>query len=448
MVLSEEIEHVQFGDKRIDTRCRMMLADMFDDPDRSFPQIADNWGVLKACYRFMNNPKVSREKLLSSHVQQTVKRCNTSHSVLVVQDTTTLSYNHHPKTEGLGHIGTSGTGLGYGMLVHNTCAVAADSHEPLGMLCQEVAIRNKVYPKEESYKDRLGRQRESSKWMNSVKKTKELFPNHQHIIHVADREADIYFLMRDILNVNHNFVIRQTRDRKTDAGLMATSIANTKNVGIMQVVLARNGSRKARIADVSLRSGPAVIYPTTAINQVGEPLSVNIVVAKETDPPAGTAPLGWVLLTNEPVGTQSECIQVVTHYQGRWAIEEFHKALKTGCRIEDRQLTTREGLENILGMSSIIAMLLLHLKYQARVNENLEAVTVTPIQRKILTKKYPKLLEPVSNQQALRHIAMLGGFLGRKHDGNPGWITLMTGYEKLLTLEQGYILAMIDMGKG
>ena len=144
---------------------------------------------------------------------------------------------------------------------------------------------------------------------------------------------------------------------------MATSIANTKEMGTMKVAIARNGARKARIAEIFLRAGLVEIHPPQAINQIGEPLFVNIVVAKETNPPDGAAPLGWVLLSTESVDTLPECVQVVDHYQGRWTI------------------------------------------------------------------------------------AMLGGFLGRKHDGNPGWITLMTGYEKLLTLEQGYILAMIDVGK-
>lgn len=449
MDLSKEIEHVNFGDTRIDSRCKHLFKRMYNDPDRSFPKIADSWGALKASYRFMNNPKVSREKLLSAHIQQTVIRCNAQRTILVVQDTTTLSYNHHPKTDGLGHVGTPRSGLGYGMLVHNTCAIAADSHEPLGMLHQEVMVRNKLYPKEENYCDRLKRNRESDKWLNGVKKTKELLPNHPHLLHIADREADIYFFMRNILNANQGFVIRQMRDRKTDAGLMSTSIASSKKVGDMQVIIARNGSRKARTAEVSLYSGAVVIYPPKAINQTEKPLSINLVVAKEDNPPIGTTPLGWILLTTESVDSQLACIQVVEHYQGRWTIEEFHKALKTGCGIEERQLTTREGLENILGMSSIIAILLLHLKYQAKVNETDEAVILSPIQKNILLNKFPKLTSKISNQQALRHIAMLGGFIGRKHDGNPGWITLMAGYEKMLTMEQGYILAlaMIDVGK-
>ena len=447
MILSEEIEQVDFGDTRIDNRCKDMLKRMHADPDKSFPRLADNWGILKAFYRFMNNPKVTREKLLSSHICETVKRCATHETVLVIQDTTTLSYPHHPKAKGLGYVGTREKGLGYGMLVHNTCAIACGTHEPLGMLHQEVIVRQKLHPQEETYKDRLGRNRESDKWLNGVQKTKELLSGHPHIIHVADREADIYFLMRDILRLEQGFVIRQAKNRNADDGRLSTTIDNAKETGTMSVFLQKNGTRKARTAKVSLRANTVIIHPPNIVNRIGDSFSVNLVVVQEMHPPKNIPPLYWVLLTTEPVDTYNACVQVVEHYQGRWTIEEFHKALKTGCGIEERQLTTRQGLENVLGLSTIIAVLLLHVRFMARVNEKQEEGTLTTTQRIILSQKFHALTEHMSNQQAFFHIARLGGFLARKHDGNPGWITLLRGYQKLLLLEQGYLLALALVGK-
>jgi hypothetical protein len=446
--LDLESDQVSFGDVRIDNRCKHLLRSMYACPDKSFPKMTDSWGALKACYRFLNNEKVTRDKILAAHLQQTVHRSINRKAILAVQDTTTLSYPTHRSTVGLGHVGTRDSGLGYGMLVHSTFAIDIDSHEPLGILHQEVMVRDSVHPKEETYKERLTRPRESDKWINGVKMVKELLPLHSRIIHVADREADIYFLMKEIVDADHFFVIRQTRDRKTDDGTMTASLTMAQEKGSMSIDVPRNGTRKARRAIVSLRSCSVVVHPPRVINRVGTALKVNVVVVTESMPPPGGAPLSWVLLTNEPVDSLEECIRIVQHYQARWGIEEFHKALKTGCSIEQRQVNTRGRLENVLGLSTIIAMVLLHLKYEARINEQAPTETITPTQLTILRKKFPHLSENASNKQVLHHIARLGGFLGRKSDGNPGWIVLMRGYYDLLLIEQGYLMALLLVGKG
>ena len=448
MELPNEIHRVSFGDVRINKRCKEMLRRVSAEPAKSFPAIADNRGVLKAYYRFLNNPRVNREKILSSHVQETVRRCRAHQSVLVIQDTTTLSFQEHPRMSGLGFIGTPPQSAGYGMLSHNVCAVTAERHEILGLIHQEVMVRTTVHGDRNDQPKRQLRQRESAKWHHGVKAVQLLLPDHPKIIHVADREADMFFFMRNIIDAGQGFVIRQTRDRETDDGRLETSIANARLLGTMQVDIERNGSRKARTAAVSLRIAPVTIHPPAIVNRVGEPLAVNLVVVKEEHPPQGTAGLYWVLLTSEPVETLVQCVYVVQHYQARWIIEEFHKALKTGCSIEQRQLTTRHGLENVLGMFSIIAIILLDMRYQARLHEHQKSVSLTPIQQNILRQKYQNLPELITNHQALRLVAMLGGFLGRTSDGNPGWLTILRGYEKLLTLEQGFLLALQLVGKG
>lgn len=448
MDITLESEMVSFGDVRIDKRCRRLLRCMYAHPDKSFPKMTDNWGALKACYRFLNNEKVTREKILAAHIQQTVNRSMAREAILAVQDTTTISYPTHRSTTGLGHVGTKGSGLGYGMLVHSTCAVDFTSHEPLGILYQEVIVRDGVYPKDESYRDRLHRSRESDKWITGVTKVKEILPHHPRIVHVADREADIYFFMKEIIEAGHSFVIRQTRDRKTADGTMAASIALAEEKGGMIIDVPRNGTRKARRATVMLRSGSVTLHPPRVVNHIGTALKVNVVVVTECMPPSGVAPLSWVLLTNEDVDTLEDCITIVHHYQARWGIEEFHKALKSGCSIESRQVSTRERLENVLGLSTIIAMILLHLKYQARLNEQVPADSLTETQLRIIHDKFPEMPENATNQQVLHFIARLGGFLGRKNDGNPGWLLLMRGYYDLLLLEQGYLMALAVVGKG
>ena len=121
-------------------------------------------------------------------------------------------------------------------------------------------------------------------------------------------------------------------------------------------------------------------------------------------------------------------------YKCRWIIEEYHKCLKTGCRIEDRQLGTSEALEAVLGVLGIIAVLMLQLRNLAREDSNRQAKEVVPeIPMKIICKKY-KLEMTVSLRDFWRSVAKMGGFIGRKSDGEPGWQTLWGGWLRLIDM--------------
>lgn len=447
MILSEEFKEVDLNDKRLNQRLVDIGNRFLQNPDKSIPYIGKNWAFTKACYRFFNNEKVSREKLLQPHFLQTKDRCENIEDILIIQDTTTLSYNTHKSKNGLGPINTR-SDPGKGMLVHSSLAVSMNTSEPLGLVHQDIIIRKKFHATNETRKKRLERSRESEKWLDGVRKTKVLFPEKNDITIVGDREADTFDLIGLTLSSGYNFVIRQSRNRSTEMGLISDAIENARPKGVINVDIKRNGNRKARVARVQMLSCSNVrIFSPCVSGRKDPPIKLNIVIAKEVDENLEENPLYWVLLTNHAVSTKNDCKKIIENYQARWIIEEFHKGLKTGCSIEKRQLTNKDAIENILGLFSVISIILLHLRFCAKSNCKSNNLMITDIQKEILCHTYKCDIKKITPKEILFNIAKLGGFLARKNDGWPGWITLIRGYMELEKLEQGYVLAMKLMGK-
>jgi hypothetical protein len=156
----------------------------------------------------------------------------------------------------------------------------------------------------------------------------------------------------------------------------------------------------------------------------------------ETDPPKGVKPIRWVLLTSLPAGSWAKVWELIGFYEQRWLIEEYHKALKTGCNTESHQLKTKGRLEALVGVASVVAIRLLQLKSFARTNPEKKARSVVPSVWLRMLKLAGKLsnVSDLTVGQFYREVAKLGGFLARKGDGEPGWITIWRGWEKLNAL--------------
>lgn len=314
----------------------------------------------------------------------------------------------------------------HGMLVHSVLAVRGHDKKPLGVLHQQVFVRQGKHPKEETSSQRLKRERESQKWFHGLSAVHAILPSHPKVIHVCDREADIYALIQSTLSAGQSFVIRCAQNRSTKEGLLFEDIQSADVKGETLITIPRNGSRKAREATMELRSASVTLQAPRNAGQREQSLPVNVVIAKELTPRSEDDPIEWILLTAEPVNHFTECLTVLTYYQSRWIIEEFHKGLKTGCKIEERQLTTRSQLEKLLAVFSVIVVHLLLLRFLASKTQNNNAdIGLTEIQQQILRTKFPKESQEFCAQNVLVLIARMGGFLGRKSDGVPGWLTLL-----------------------
>ena len=135
---------------------------------------------------------------------------------------------------------------------------------------------------------------------------------------------------------------------------------------------------------------------------------------------------------------------VIGYYELRWLVEEYHKALKTGCSVEKRQLKTAAKLEAMVGLMSVVAVRLLRLKSLARTNPDVPAKRVVPniwLQMLKVARQGLDRVHDLTVGQFYREVAKLGGFIGRKSDGQPGWITIWRGWEKLNTYVQAASLA-------
>lgn len=440
-MLTEEFKGVRLGDERLNQRCQKVAKTIGRHPDKSIPQACVDWSDTKGAYRFFSNEEVSRQAILQPHIERTVKRCHPV-EVLAIQDTTYLNFTHHPSVRGLGPIGTvAGTAEGLsGLIVHSTLAVNADKGQVIGLLHQEVWVRKGHAPKEETDRQRRKRKRESQCWTRGVQVLHR--QGLGHAIHMTDREGDIYELMESLDRNNQRFIIRASKNRRLDqekTDYAFDAVRKTPAIGKMAVSVKAGPGRKARVALLTLRRVEAAICPPATLGRPGFPISVSLVEAFEEHAPKGCSSLHWVLLTREPVKTPEDCVHVVTLYTYRWKIEEFHMAIKTGCAMEDRQLETRQRLEAFLGMASVIAIVLLRLRDAAR-SEAMASEHLSDIQILLLKSKFHDLTITPTAREALRSIARLGGFIGRKRDGDPGWRTLWRGMEELLHMEEGYDL--------
>ena len=441
VLVAKEFSGVDLGDRRLSKRCGKLAKGMALNPEKSLPKALEDWAQTKAAYRFLSNENVTREKLLKPHIAQTALRGKEQGVILTIQDTTYLNFSDHKATEGLGWIGR--TEVLQGLVVHSTLAVGGEDREVLGLLHQEVWAREEPMAKDEKSRDRRNRPRESERWVRGIAAVDRLSLK-RHVIAIFDREGDIYEALGELDRTKQGFVIRAAWNRRLvgEAGHLFDAVRSAPELGTMEVHVPAKAGRAARTAQLVLRSVLVSIKPPRGAEKKAAAIETAVVQAVELNPPAGIEALEWVLLTREAHQTLEECIAVVRYYTARWKIEEFHIGLKTGCRIEERQLKTRAALEAFLGFCDLIAVMLLRLRDSARRLEQRPASEIlSPIQLRLLSKKNRRLPADPNAREALRAIAQLGGFLARKSDGEPGWRTLWCGMQKLLLMEQGYLLA-------
>ena len=429
-------------------------AALVEKPSSSIPKVTENGHQAKGVYRLLSNPYVEHDGILSGHIDRTVERCLGRSAVLVIQDTTTLSYTEHRKVRGLGPVNDSERARGF--LAHTALAVSVDDHAVLGILDQHVWVRaERKVTRGESCVARKKRPRESEHWAAGQRRVGELFAaqgKRPRVIAVFDREGDIFEAFEALEELGHSFVIRATHNRLVDSegdgreysldAVEAAPVIARRTVNVP----ARAG-RAARVAQMEVRATSLALRPPRNRGRQGDSLRLNLVAAMESPAPEGAEPLVWYLLTQEPIATEADVLAVIRAYEARWLIEELHMGMKTGCSTEERQLETVHALQNFLAFATVVAWQMLCLRDAARRPEPVRADQVlTPLQMTVLCGLRPRLKPDCLAVDALRAIATMGGFMGRKGDGNPGWRTLWGGFEKLLMAERGFLVAQQQFG--
>jgi len=446
--VADEVADADLGDARLAKRLTALVTSIADRAAESFPKALDD-AELEGAYRFFGNDRVTPEAILAPHFRQTARRAAQHDSVLVVHDTSQFEFNGSSLREGLGRL----VNPGQGFFGHFSLAIAANgSREPLGLLAIETIFRlDKAKPKNQRRSsDSRG---ESARWPRAIEASEQLLDGATRAIHVMDREADSYPILACLHDTGRSYVIRAFQDRvlvggnedhlrdaaKTAKRSFDREVALSRRPKIPGAPGKRHPARSGRVARLSF-AATTVEIPRTAKAKRGSATSIrlNVVYVVERRPPPGEPPVEWFLLTDLPVENRAQIEFVVDCYRGRWMIEEYFKALKTGCQFEKRQLETAHSLLNAMAVLAPIAWRLLLLRHLARHSpERSATATLTAVQLDVLraVSKRPMPANPTV-QEAMLAVAGLGGHLPR--NGDPGWLVLGRGMHDLLLLELGW----------
>ncbi len=451
---------VRLGDQRRTERAVEIASAIAHHPAASLPAQMQDEAATEAAYRFLQMPDVTYEKLIGPHVAQTREEASKQQQVLLIQDTTEVDYQQHPTTTGLGPIGN---GSHHGYLLQSVLAVLPASREVLGLMHQEPFLRQPA-PKGETKRERDQRERESQVWERSVQAIGEP-PAGVQWIHIGDRYSDMFPLLSLCQQMHCDFVVRAAQDRCVD---LLTEQADTPAArrshhqrrpqqhlfevvrgwsahGEQDLELDATKQSRARTAHLAISFGSLRLLPPEGHQDSSlRPLVVWVVRVWEPEPPEGVEGLEWILLTSVPTTTVEQAWQRVDWYRARWIVEDYHQGLKTGCRIELRQLQSYEALRRLLGLLAPAAVRLLQLRTAARDAPERLASEILPldlVQVVALVAKVPVPAAELTAQQCWYTIARYGGYLRRRSGGPPGWKTLWKGWFYIQALLEGVHLA-------
>ena len=442
-----ELDSLALGEKRRGERAVRILEARWAQPQASFNGSFDCWADAKGAYELIRHPSltVSLENLLAPHVQATQERMAAEEVVLLPQDTTTLNYSGLKKTTGLGPLGEA---RGRGLWLHSLLAYRPDG-VPLGVL------QGKCWSRPESGRaakaGRRGRnaksidEKESERWLEGLRTAAAAarrMPQTQLVV-ITDREGDLYEL-HDAVQIgppNLHTLIRAQHDRNLQSHQKLWAFMRELPVGETRTLdIPRRHGQSARQATVEVRWSPIVIEaPRVGCKKSWPPLNLYAVWVYEPNPP-GVDGIDWMLLTDLPVRTAAEAWEKVQWYRVRWGIEEWHRALKSGCNIEGREFKTAEHLKRALTFDLIIGWRILACLKLGRMLPQLPArVLYTEDELAVLCvyftqKKGQELSRSMTLCEANRVIARLGGYLGRNNDGEPGAESLGIGLGRLMDM--------------
>lgn len=426
----QELEGIDLGDRRLNKRAVELVETLAAKPTASIPGACGGWAETLAAYRFLANEEVTWEGILAPHWECSRARMAGHKVVLCLQDTTEVDFNGQ-QINGLGPLSYEAQ---RGMYVHPTYAVSVD-REPLGILDAWMWARE---PKDANG-ERPG-VKESTRWIEGYERVAELAAAlpETRLVYVADRESDMIELMAraSALGNPADWLLRARHDRTLpDGEKLWHTVTSGESLGGLRFTLPSRHGQKARVVSQALWA--RVVDLPHGKHQT---IRATCIVAKETHPPTGSKPVEWRLLTNRTVDTLEAVAELIDWYRARWEIEMFFHVLKNGCKIEALQLGTIAGLERVLALYMIVSWRIARLMRFGRTCPDLPADLFLDQDEwhaaYLLHKKKPPAEVPSLNT-VLRLIAMLGGFLARKGDGEPGLKTIWLGWQRIKDCASG-----------
>jgi hypothetical protein len=459
-----ELSAGNFKDRRLVARLSALAARFVAKPDASFPKALVGSAELEAAYRFFGNAAVNPEAILAGHFEGVRRRAAEEGTVLALHDTSAITFRHDGERRG-----DDGERLPkQRFFVHLALVVADDgTRRPLGVGGMETWYRGSS-PDGERWHE------EANRWSELALLTSQRLA-HKSVVHVMDREADDYWLLHNLTSRGERFVVRaRIKGERTrmlvddDFRLLHEAVASMETIVDRDVKLTKRKKHRSAMQDIlhppresratrlSIAARSLTIKrPKKHTSQtkarraatLAPTIAVNVVRVWESAPPPGEQPVEWVLLTTDPIATEEQILKIVDRYRTRWTIEEYFKALKTGCAYEGRQLEDHQSLANALAVFAPIACTLLELRSEARRLPNAPAhfvLSKSQIDVLRVMGRMPLSDEP-TQRDVLLAVAALGGHI--KWNGEPGWLTLARGYADLVMLTAGWEAAKLQQAR-
>ncbi len=371
----KEFGGAPLGDKRLGERLVECADAKATKPDRAFSGVAKgDWAAVKGYYRLIDHPDetaVNMENILVPHRERTIRRMKAQQTVLCIQDGSDLDYSSLDRCEGLGVIGSNQTGAkSMGLHLHSTLAVTPDGL-PLGVLnarclapiskCETDTRRSCDIPIEE---------KESFAWILGLRDCLEVAEEmpHTRLVSVLDREADFFELFDEQRrNPSVELLVRAKHNRSTtEEGKLFEAVKQTEVRANLRINVDRQSARPkrskqkarpgrcARTAETSLRYKLVELRPPD-YHKDKPPIVLWVVHVSEDNPPEGEEGIEWYLLTTMKIESVENAQRCLHWYCLRWRIEDWHRVLKSGCRIEEAAHNSAERLKRSIAINLVIA---------------------------------------------------------------------------------------------
>ena len=427
-----------------------------DRPEDSINRAISDWADKKAAYRLFSHSDCDSQKILKCHSDQTNERMKGYPVVLSINDSSYFGFNSKRSISGLGNIGgksySSETGeeiSSHGFIGHFALAVTEDGL-PLGL--QGAKFWSRAY---ESPWDK-----ESERWGELCDQVENLYDSHTKMIYVADREADQFELLYQNQVDKIDFVIRSKADRLIQGKdcYLNWDLGKKESTTIKFNVPAKNEDIEASLKFGKVSFNDPKINRAKHLSRRGiREVSVNVIEIKELNNTSSDA-LRWVLFTSLEVNDVQDALKIVKYYRQRWHIENFFKVLKGGCcKVENCCLKNFERLERYVASFSVLSWRLYWARHLNTINPEAPAEKIlSPVEIEVIKISIKKrnqrpgrkkiIPEVVTVRDAIRYIAGMGGFNGRKGDGEPGIITLWRGFIRLQDKAE-FLEEMYKVGK-
>ena len=442
-----EVDLGAFRDKRLGERLRTLVGQLAGAIGGTIPMACQDWANAKAAYRFLSNEAVSEDEILAGHFQATRSRAAAIDDlILVLQDTTEFTYKRS-NPEKIGAIGLTPVGRDLhghlerhtvcGLLMHASLAVTTEGL-PLGLSAAKFWTRSK-FKGTNALKRHINptrvpiEEKESFRWLENMRQSTELLGAPERLVHIGDRENDIYEFFCAAQSIGTHFLVRTCVNRLAGDGghTIADEMAEINVQGVHRIVV---GADDAVVAELELKYKLIRVLPPIGKHKRYPAQTLTVIHASERGEPTGRPRIEWKLITDLPVTSPQEAIEKLEWYAQRWKIEVFHKILKSGCRAEDAKLRTAERLVNLIAVLCILGWRIFWLTMINRTAPMAPAllaltdVEITTLDR-FLPGKEPNAQKTLSCY--ILKIARLGGYLARAQDPPPGNMVIWRGWARL-----------------